>query len=163
MARVVTPISPELRDLALRLAPPEACTPEALEAAKGQEHLLTDAGFTAHVAHMLGVRCPSPGLADYLLDLALEIDGLLERTSGLVPASELAHLSKYREACRLIAEIAAFQQGLLLSYLRQECVDRPLADRIGVPLEQLDMSIKLLKFGRKNSDGTPWLTGTEWR
>jgi hypothetical protein len=163
MAPVVTPINPELRDLALRLAPPEACTPEALEAAKGQEHLLTDAGFTAHVAHLLDMPCLSPGGAGTVADIANRIDAQLATLGETIPQEYLTPMVEYLRACRLVAHVAAFQQEFLLAYLHQGLVDRPLADRIGVPLEQLDMSIKLLKFGRKNSDGTPWLTGTEWR
>lgn len=163
MAAVVTPISAELRDLALRLAPKDATLPEALAAAKGQEHLLTESGFTAHLAHLLDVRCPSPGQADYLLDLALDIEAVIARVGALTSPADLAHLQKYAQACRLIAEIAGFQQGLLLAFMQQELVDRPTAERLGIPLDRLDMTRKLLKLARKNSDGSHWQHGEEWR
>lgn len=162
MAPVVTPINPELRDLALRLAPAEACTPETLEAVKGQEHLLTDAGFTAHVAHLLDMPCLGPGGAGTVADIANRIDAQLATLGETIPQEYLAPMVEYLRACRLVAHVAVFQQNFVIDYLKQETVDRPLADRIGVPLERLDMSVKLLKLGRLNSDGTPWLTGTEW-
>ncbi|SMB84617.1 hypothetical protein SAMN00790413_05216 [Deinococcus hopiensis KR-140] len=130
---------------------------------KGSEHLLLDSGFAAHLAHMLDIPSLSPAVTERAADVATAVETELKKIQDLVPDQELQILKRYAEALRFIAEVGFFQSRFLIEYLRQEMVDRPRAGRLGVTLEQLPMTVQLLKLARKNSDGTPWVEGEAWR
>lgn len=158
---VPTPIESHIRDFALASAAP--VHPDALAQVKGQEHLLLRSGFIAQIASMADLPSLSPGMSKNLHEIADRIDVALEALDPELRVHMAVPLGEYRNALRLLSEIGFFQSAFVIAYLKLEVIDRPLAQQMGVELDQLDMSVKLLKLARKNSDGSPWLEGEKWR
>lgn len=160
LCTVPTPIPAELSRYALAQAGlPQDALPEEV---RGQEHLLLDGGFAAHLAHMLGIPSPSPAEAAHLRQIARALREALADLPPEVAGQDLSALARYADALSLVAEVGLFQSRFLIEWFKRETVDRPLADQLGVTLEQLPMTVKLLKLAGRKSDGTPWTAGEPW-